>query len=1148
MIFKKFPSLLHLILLLIFSMSLGSCSESGNTSPGVLVFTKTKGWKHTSIPAGIAAIQKLGEENNFFVDTTKDATVFNDKDLKKYHAVIFLNTMGNILNAEQQAAFERYIQSGGGYVGIHSAAATEYEWPWYNKLMGAHFSSHPMNPGVRKGVIDVTDKNHPSTTALPDRWEREEEWYSYKSFYPGIKVLAQLDENSYEGGTNGTYHPIAWYHTYDGGRAFYTGVGHEDSSFSEPLFLKHIQGGIKYAMGDGKKDYSKSYAVAVPEENRFVKTVLANDLNTPMELAVSNDGLIFFTELRTANLYVYHSVTGKTSLVHRFDVCRLGGTGLIGVTLDPQFDSNHYLYVYYTPPAESEPIVFNLSRFTLNPDNTLDLASEKILLKVPVQENSGSHHGGSIAWDKEGNLYLSTGDSSSPFPANGYAPLDERPGKEFYSLDAQRAASNTNDLKGKILRIHPEPDGTYTIPEGNLYPKGTEKTLPEIFAMGCRNPYRIAVNPKTSVLYWGEIGPDAGKDSVQGPRGYDEFNQAKGPGNFGWPYFVGNNQAYPKWDFATNSAGPRFNPDAPQNNSPNNTGLTDLKPAKPPIIWYPYAPSEEFPELGQGGRSAMAGQFYTYNNSASKNKFPEYYDGALFVFDWMRNWVIALRFDEDENYLHSEPFMAASGDFRRPIDLAFGKDGVMYMLEYGSVYGADNTDARLVKIEYNNGNRAPIAKAGIPDPAGTEWHGKVFLTSEQSWPQLEEIAGEAPLKVSFTSSGSLDLDDNDELIYEWMLDNKTKSREPNPTFTYNTPGVYHAILNVTDKDGLLDSDTVTVKVGNTRPVVEIVSPDNKSFFWDKKVFRYSVKVTDREDTIIDPKNVSLTFDYSRDPTVLTSDLIARPKFVQTTEPIPTGYAKILSSDCKACHTIDKKSVGPTYTAISERYKNTRDAVTKLSGKIISGGGGNWGTEHVMSAHPQLSAYDVEEMVKYILSITDPKNKKTSLPLKGSVSLSAHKEDEAAATYTLTARYTDHPVNNAGALGDSEVIKLRRAKMRPIDADAHVGIDRWGNNFGNAKNKSYILLRSIDLTGIKSLTYDYGSEKRSGEIEVRTESLAGPVISKIEFTPTGKWDQRKTVTSTIESPVSGRHHVYIIFVNREKTAEDICKLWTFAFNN
>ncbi len=786
--FSKRSSLIHytmnlknwrfILALLALLFIIGACRDSG---PRVLVFSRTEGWVHTSIPFANKAIQKLGEENGYKVDLSKDPTVFNDDNLRWYDAVIFNNTTGNVLNAGQQAAFERYIQAGGGYVGIHSAADTEYEWPWYGKLMGAFFASHPHNPNVRPATILVTDKSHPATAGLPDRWERTDEWYNYRYFYPGIKVLATLDEESYEGGTNGSNHPIAWYHEFDGGRAFYTGGGHEDASYSEPLFLQHLQGGILYAMGNGRHlDYSKATAVAAPEENRFEKTVLVNDLDNPMELAVAEDGRIFYTELRSANLGVYDPRTGTQAIVHRFDVETEGGTGLIGVTLDPDFSTNHYIYLYYSPPIDGEPILFNLSRFILNDDNTLDMHSEQVLLKVPVQRNSGAHHGGSLAWDRDGNLYLSTGDSSSPFPSGGFAPLDERPGKEHYSLDSQRSAANTNDLKGKILRVHPayskDPGAPlYTIPEGNLFPPGTAKTRPEIYVMGCRNPYRIAVNPRTATVYWGEIGPDAGEAGPQGPRGYDEFNQAKEAGNFGWPYFVGNNQAYTDWDFATETAGPAFDPQKPVNDSPNNTGLRELPPAREPIIWYPYAASEKFPELGEGGRSAMAGAFYTYDeNSDSPGGFPEYFDGALFVFDWMRNWVMALRFDENENFTRAEPFMTANGDFRRPIDLAFGKNGVMYMLEYGSVYGADNEDARLVKIQYNRGNRAPIAKASITDSvAQAQLSERVFITSElHTLPMRKEVAGEVPLRVRFSSRGSTDPDDDNTLKFQWFLDGK----------------------------------------------------------------------------------------------------------------------------------------------------------------------------------------------------------------------------------------------------------------------------------------------------------------------------------------------------------------------------------------
>ncbi|MDF9796674.1 type 1 glutamine amidotransferase [Catalinimonas alkaloidigena] len=216
----------------------------------VLVFSKTNGFRHKSIEPGIEAIKKLGQENNFSVESSEDSTIFTPDNLKAYAAIIFLNTTGDILNAEQQSAMEQYIQTGGGYVGLHSAADTEYEWPWYGKLVGAYFDGHPGNPNVREATLHVVDANHPSTEALPTDWERSDEWYNYKDINTEQnKDLIMLDETTYEGGTNGDYHPIAWYKDFDGGRAFYTGSGHTDESFSDPMFLQHLMGGIRYAMG-----------------------------------------------------------------------------------------------------------------------------------------------------------------------------------------------------------------------------------------------------------------------------------------------------------------------------------------------------------------------------------------------------------------------------------------------------------------------------------------------------------------------------------------------------------------------------------------------------------------------------------------------------------------------------------------------------------------------------------------------------------------------------------------------------------------------------------------------------------------------------------------------------------------------------------
>jgi type 1 glutamine amidotransferase len=217
----------------------------------VLVFCKTAGYHHASIANGIVAIQKLGSENNFDVDTTADAQKFNDDNLKKYKAIIFLSTTGDVLNDEQQDAFKKYIEAGGGYMGIHAATDCEYDWPWYGNLSGAYFGGHPFQ---QTATLHIEDRNNISTKHLPDPWIRKDEWYSFKWMANDLHVLITIDEKSYNLGKikPREYHPMAWYHEYDGGRAFYTELGHTEESYTDPLYLKHILGGIEYAMGSKK--------------------------------------------------------------------------------------------------------------------------------------------------------------------------------------------------------------------------------------------------------------------------------------------------------------------------------------------------------------------------------------------------------------------------------------------------------------------------------------------------------------------------------------------------------------------------------------------------------------------------------------------------------------------------------------------------------------------------------------------------------------------------------------------------------------------------------------------------------------------------------------------------------------------------------
>lgn len=253
--------LLLAALLLCFLVACGSQSGAvqqparTQTSNGgtvmVLVFSKTAGYRHASIKDGIVAIRKLANEHNVHADFTEDSSAFSDANLARYKAVVFLSTTGNVLDAEQKAAFERYIRAGGGYAGIHSATDTEYDWAWYGRLVGAYFKSHPH---ISQATINVEDRQHSSTSMLPKEWKRTDEWYNFRTNPRGsVHVLLTLDESSYQGGEMGKDHPIAWYHEFEGGRAWYTGLGHTSESFSEPLFLAHLWGGISYAAGLSSK-------------------------------------------------------------------------------------------------------------------------------------------------------------------------------------------------------------------------------------------------------------------------------------------------------------------------------------------------------------------------------------------------------------------------------------------------------------------------------------------------------------------------------------------------------------------------------------------------------------------------------------------------------------------------------------------------------------------------------------------------------------------------------------------------------------------------------------------------------------------------------------------------------------------------------
>src|SRR3954467_13943622 len=443
-------------------------SAAADALENVLVFSKTAGFRHDSIPAGIAAIQQLGQQNDFNVTATEDAATFTDANLANYDVIVFLSTTGDALDDTQQAAFERYIRAGGGFVGIHAAADTEYGWDFYNNMIGASFRNHPA--GTPTAAVDIVDGNEPSTQGLPARQTRTDEWYNYQGpispvvngsstaadYSPrlsNVHVLATVDESTYgedDGNTADDDHPITWCSDYEGGRIWYTGMGHTQASYSDPDFLKHILGGLETASRDKAADCGPNTRQAPPAAGDFEKVTIDDDTQNPMELDVAPDGRVFYIE-RDGRVQIWSPVTQQTVTAGTIPVTQSQENGLLGIQLAPDFETSQWVYLFYSQLPDS-PGTQVVSRFKMNGD-TLDLSSEQKILTFSHQTAQCCHSSGSLYFGPDGSLYISTGDNTNPYDSNGFDPIDERAGREYW--DAQRTAGNTNDLNGKILRIKP---------------------------------------------------------------------------------------------------------------------------------------------------------------------------------------------------------------------------------------------------------------------------------------------------------------------------------------------------------------------------------------------------------------------------------------------------------------------------------------------------------------------------------------------------------------------------------------------------------------------------------------------------------------------------------------------------------------------
>ena len=858
-------------------------------------------------------------------------------------------------------------------------------------------------------------------------------------------------------------------------------------------------GGIR-AFSPAAQGALVSPAAVKPDESRFTANVLVpeGELDEPMMFSVLPDERVLIIERKGA-LKVYEPAINTTSLVATIPVntkyisaagrVTEAEEGLFGLTIDPAFERNRWIYMKYAEPDVAKHV---LARWELRdlpgPDGqnrlTLVAPSKRVVLEHFAQRERCCHTGGGMAWDRNGNLYITVGNNT------GGGMTDERPGYE--NSDDQKSSANTNDLRGKILRIHPEPDGTYTIPPGNLFPPGTPGARPEIYTMGHRNPWRVSIDSRTGYVYWGEVGPADGRPNG-GATPYDELNQARGPGFFGFPYFVGPNEPVAVRDYIQNRLLPAKDPLKPTNTSVNNTGLKELPPAVPAFIAYSYDPSERFPLVGSGAQSAVGGPVYHRSDFAADapRAFPAYYEGKWLAADFERGWIMAITMNADSEYVSMERFVPAF----RPhgiIDLKFAHTGDLYVLDYGSTWFAKSPNASLVRIEYTAGNRRP--KAAVAASAR---------------------GGALPFTVDLSSAASAD-PDGDPLKYSWRVAAKAGSAArtfavANPRVPFTAPGVYTATLTVTDAAGLSNSASVDIVAGNAPPDIAVaVAIPNQTFFTVGSAIPYAVKVTDREDAAVAADRVAISADYvpaTFDVSVLERD----PEPVDASSRFAVAKAYIANSNCAGCHQRDAQALGPSFTMLAGKYTPDAATLAALAKKVIAGGSKVWG-EAAMPPHPGMSPTEAAAIVQYMLSVND--RRVSVMPLEGRYTPAQPEGELDRWKLALRAVYTDQPVRGLPSQTTAVVKVLRAPVLSPALADVHSNVTFGSRTSGagqasrdtaiTAMNNGHVGFRRIDMTGIRRLqlatTMGGAMGAVGGAIEVRLGSPAGQLIGQATVTP------------------------------------------------
>ncbi|HXO86089.1 MAG TPA: c-type cytochrome, partial [Gemmatimonadales bacterium] len=498
--------------------------------------------------------------------------------------------------------------------------------------------------------------------------------------------------------------------------------------------------------------------------------------------------------------------------------------------------------------------------------------------------------------------------------------------------------------------------------------------------------------------------------------------------------------------------------------------------------------------------------------------FPAYYDGKLFIYEFMRHWVMAVTMNAGGDLVSIERFMP-SANFAAPIEMEFGPSGDLYVLEYGTIWFQGNDDARLLRIEYNAGNRAPVVAAKVDSPKGA-----------------------LPLRVALSSESTLDFDE-DSLRYDWAIRRGgtvlRRLTQPNPSFTFTSAGTYTATLTVTDARGASTSAApIAIVAGNQPPSVAVaVTSGNTSFFFPDVAVPYAVRVSDREDGTLESgripaSGVTVTAQYLK--AGVSESLGPRPS------PIAEGARLVQAGDCLACHQVNRQSIGPMYNDVARKYRSDTTAMGRLAKKIREGGSGVWGPV-AMPAHSALSDEQAAAMVAYIMSLADTTPPAPSLPPSGSYTPPAGSGDAPQGVVALRAVYTDRGAHGMPAITSENVLVLRSPTVVVAEGEMSAGVSQQSAEglpvpiTVVSRAGSSVGLKQIDLTGVGAVTFMAVApsqyQAKGGKIEVRADSLSGALLGASEaIVPSD--NQMPLQLRVPLAATSGVHDLYVVFTNPE----------------